>query len=148
MGLFDFAKDIGNKLFKKEEDASEKIVAHIEENNPGLKDFNITVEDGVATITGEADSPSALEKAILMTGNVMGIEEVRADNITATVQKIEPNTSTVEYYEIVSGDSLSKIAKKFYGDANQYNKIFEENREVIRDPDLIFPGQKIRIPKA
>ena len=47
----------------------------------------------------------------------------------------------------MKGDNLSKIAKKFYGDANQYNKIFEANREVIKDPNLIYPGQKIRIPK-
>ena len=147
MGLFDFAKDIGNKLFSNEEEAPEKLVAHIEENNPGLKDFNVSVENGVATITGQAESPSALEKAILMAGNVMGIEEVKADSVTSIPETLQPNTTTVEYYEIVSGDTLSKIAKKFYGDANQYDKIFEVNREVIRDPDLIFPGQKIRIPK-
>ena len=47
----------------------------------------------------------------------------------------------------MKGDNLSKIAKKFYGDPNQYNKIFEANREVIKDPNLIYPGQKIRIPQ-
>ena len=54
----------------------------------------------------------------------------------------------VEYYEIKSGDTLSKIAKRVYGDAMAYKKIFEANREVIEDPDKIFVGQKIRLPKA
>ena len=143
MGLFDFAKGIGNKLFNDEDDAPEKLKEHIEENNPGFTDIDISVEDGVATITGEADSPGALEKAILMTGNAMGIEEVRADDVVAP--EADPDL-TVEYYEIVSGDSLSKIAKKFYNNSNRYDDIFEANREVIRDPNLIFPGQKIRIP--
>jgi nucleoid-associated protein YgaU len=49
---------------------------------------------------------------------------------------------------IKSGDTLSAIAKQFYGDPNKYPKIFEANREVIKDANLIFPGQKIRIPKA
>jgi nucleoid-associated protein YgaU len=143
MGLFDFAKGIGNKLFQDEDEAPEKLKEHIEENNPGFTNLDISVEDGVATITGEADSPSALEKAILMTGNAMGIEEVRADDV------VSPDASpdfTVEYYEIVSGDSLYRIAKKFYSDGNRHNEIFEANLEVIRDPNLIFPGQKIRIP--
>ncbi len=141
MGLFDFAKDIGNKLFGNEDEAPEKIKAHIEEDNPGIKDLEITVKDGVATIKGEADSASALEKAILMTGNAMGIEEVRADDVIAP-----PAEQEVQYYEVAKGDSLWKIAEKMYGDGSKYKYIFEENREVIKDPDLIFEGQKIRIP--
>jgi len=50
-------------------------------------------------------------------------------------------------YEVKPGDSLSKIAKRQYGDANAWNKIFEANRDVIKDPDKIFPGQKLRIPE-
>ena len=56
--------------------------------------------------------------------------------------------SAENYYTIVKGDNLSKIAKKFYGDANKYKIIFDANREVIKDANLIYPGQKIRIPKA
>ncbi len=56
--------------------------------------------------------------------------------------------SDVEYYEIQSGDTLGAIAKRYYGNANDYPKIFEANQEVIIDPDKIFVGQKIRIPKA
>lgn len=53
-----------------------------------------------------------------------------------------------EYYVIKSGDTLSKIAAKYYGDAGKYDLIFEANQAVIKDPDLIFPGQKIRIPSS
>lgn len=52
-----------------------------------------------------------------------------------------------KFYEIKSGDNLSKIARQFYGDANKYPLIFEANREVIKDPDKIYPGQVIRIPR-
>lgn len=141
MGLFDFTKGIGKKLFGNEDEASDKLKAHIEEDNPGISNLEIRVEDGVAIIKGEAESSTALEKAILMAGNAMGIKEVRADEVVAPTSEIE-----VQYYEIMKGDSLWKIAKKFYGDGNKYKKILEENLQVIKDPDLIFPGQKIRIP--
>ena len=73
----------------------------------------------------------------------MGVAEVKVAGSQASA--VDDGT---QYYVIKSGDTLSAIAKKFYGDANQYPKIFEANREVIKDADLIFPGQKIRIPKA
>jgi nucleoid-associated protein YgaU len=46
----------------------------------------------------------------------------------------------------VSGDTLSKIAKKFYGDANKYQGIFEANKPMLKHPDKIYPGQMLRIP--
>jgi len=145
MGLFDFAKDIGAKLFgDKEEPVSqaEKIKAHIETDNPGIKNLAVVINEGVVALSGEAESGEALEKSVLLAGNVEGVEKVMA----VTVK--QPDVPKVEYYEIVSGDSLSKIAKQFYGDAMQYPRLFEANKEVIKDPDLIYPGQKIRIPMA
>lgn len=58
----------------------------------------------------------------------------------------EVEEPAVQTYEIQSGDSLSKIAKKFYGQANDWNKIYEANKDVIKDPNMIYPGQKIVIP--
>ena len=142
MGLLDFAANIGRKLFDREEDAGSKIQSHIEDNNPGVENLAVEVKDGVATLSGEAESAEALEKAILMAGNVEGISEVVADSVDAPESE-----ATVEYYEIQSGDTLWKIATDHLGDGNRYPEIFEANREVIQDPDLIFPGQKIRIPK-
>ena len=59
-----------------------------------------------------------------------------------------PGASAESEYTVVSGDSLSKIAKRFYGDANQWRRIFEANRDQIENPDLIHPGQVFRIPRA
>ncbi len=141
MGLLNFAKGIGKKLFNNEAEASDKIASYIEEDNPGINNLQVTVEDGVASISGEAESAEALEKTVLMAGNVRGVSEVRSDDITAPAA-----TEKVEYYEIVSGDTLSAVAKKFYGKSSAYMRIFEANREVIKDPDKIYVGQKIRIP--
>jgi nucleoid-associated protein YgaU len=51
-----------------------------------------------------------------------------------------------QYHEVVKGDTLSKIAEKYYGDATLYPKIFEANRDILKDPNLIKVGQKLRIP--
>ena len=76
-----------------------------------------------------------------MAGNVKGVTEVNIDNLEAPA-----SAEDVQYYTIESGDSLSKIAKQFYGNAMDYPKLFEANKEVIIDPDLIYSGQKIRVP--
>jgi nucleoid-associated protein YgaU len=91
-----------------------------------VSNLDVSVEDGVATISGQADSAEAMEKAVLMAGNVKGISEVRADGLSAPAPGQE-----VQYYEIQSGDTLSAIAKKYYGNASDYPRIFEANREVI-----------------
>ena len=141
MGLFDFAKDLGKKLFGGGDDPAEKIKDSIDAANPGVDGLDVKFEDGVVHLSGTADSAEALEKAVLMAGNVQGVTEVKVDGMQAP----EP-APEVEYYTIVSGDTLSKIAKQYYGNAMDYPKLFEANREVIKDPDLIYPGQKIRIP--
>jgi nucleoid-associated protein YgaU len=71
------------------------------------------------------------------------------------VKSIDPNVSDAIIdvnvqsgltYNVVSGDSLSTIAQRFYGDANAYQKIFEANRDQLKDPDKIRPGQQLRLP--
>jgi nucleoid-associated protein YgaU len=51
-------------------------------------------------------------------------------------------------YTVKKGDSLSKIAKRVYGDAQQWRKIHEANRDIIDNPDLIYPGQVLKLPGA
>jgi len=143
MGLFDFVKDIGQKLFGSEDEAAEKIKENIETANPGIANLGVNYNNGVVELSGNADSAEALEKAVLMAGNVKGVSEVKADAVSAP-----PQQAPVEYYIIQKGDTLSAIAKRCYGNANDYPRIFEANREVIKDADLIYPGQKIRIPTA
>jgi uncharacterized protein YidB (DUF937 family) len=53
-----------------------------------------------------------------------------------------------QWYTVAPGDSLSKIAKRYYGDAQQWRRIYDANREEVKDPDLIHPGQRLRIPDA
>lgn len=145
MGLFDFARNIGKKIFGKEEDAPAALEQHINEDNPGVSGLQVQVNDGVATLTGQAQSAEALEKAVLMAGNAMGIQEVKADGMT--ISDGSQVGSDDEFYVIEKGDTLWEIAKNAYGDGNKYQQIVEVNREVIKDADKIFPGQKIRIPK-
>jgi nucleoid-associated protein YgaU len=54
--------------------------------------------------------------------------------------------SETKTYTVASGDSLSKIAAKFYGDAAKWRRIYEANRDIITNPDLIHPGQSLKIP--
>jgi len=157
MGLFDFAKEIGSKLFTSDADAAKNITDHILANNPGLDSLNVVFKDGEAILIGETSSFEAAQKAVLMAGNVKGVTKVTpkfqindVENPTELVTEVdiaaalEPDN--VQYYIIQSGDSLSKIAKKYYKNSADYPRIFEANKEVIKDPDLIYPGQKIRIP--
>ena len=104
-----------------------------------IKGLNVAFADETVTISGEADSLATKQKAVLMAGNVKGVEAVN-DMLTVAEPKLN-------YYTIKSGDSLSKIAGSEYGDVHKWKALFEANREVIKDPDLIYPGQIILIPE-
>lgn len=145
MDLFSFAKDIGKKLFgDSDADAAEKIKAHILEDNPGVSNLTVSYADGCATLAGDCESQAAREKAVLLAGNVENVEKVEGDDLTVPA---EAAVEEVAYYEIQKGDTLWKVASEFYGNGAKYTAIFDANREVIKDPDLIYPGQKIRIPQ-
>ncbi len=168
MSLFGFVKDIGRRVFNTDEDAAEKITEMLEANNPGIKNLEVIYDNGFVELCGECNSVEAVEKSVLMVGNVEGVKDVSINKLTlsadaqaaaqAAAKKVIEESkaqaqaavemAAVEYYTIESGDSLSKIAKRFYGDPMKYKELFEANREVIEDPDKIFPGQKIRIPKS
>ncbi len=143
MSLFDFIADVGQRLFTSDEEAAAKIKAHIEANNPGIENLEVAYQEQSAILRGTAASYAAMEKAILLAGNLQGVANVV--NELKVAEETEPEEK-VEYYVIQKGDTLSKIAQRYYGDPMAYPRIFEANREVIQDPDKIFPGQKIRIP--
>lgn len=63
----------------------------------------------------------------------------------ANVQSGSSSTA-VKIYEVKAGDSLSKIAKREYGNAGDWNRIFEANKDILKDPNKIYPGQKLKIP--
>ncbi|MDE8035568.1 peptidoglycan-binding protein LysM [Actinobacillus equuli subsp. equuli] len=146
MGLFDFAANIGKKLFNKEEEASQAVTEHLNEDNPGVENVQVTVENGVANLSGVAATAAAVEKAVLMAGNIEGISEVKIDGVQ--IANGEALAGDDEFYVIQKGDTLWEIATKAYGNGAKYKAIVEANKEVIKDENKIFPGQKIRIPKG
>lgn len=146
MGLFDFAANIGKKIFNKEEDASQAVTEHLNEDNPGVENVQVTVENGVANLSGVAATAAAVEKAVLMVGNIEGISEVKIDGVE--IENGEALAGDDEFYVIQKGDTLWEIATKAYGNGAKYKAIVEANKEVIKDENKIFPGQKIRIPKG
>lgn len=149
MGLFDFVGSVGKKLFGRnapKEDAAAKIKQEIETGQLGIQNLGVSYEDGKCSITGDCPSAEAMQKAVLLAGNVEQVNAV--DIVQLRVPPPTPEEEKIEYYVIKPGDTLSKIAKHYYGNANKYPAIFDANREVIKDANLIFPGQKIRIPPA
>ncbi len=164
MGLIDFIKDVGHKLNIGHEDPkaappqvaqgpSAQDVQALENHKKtaaitnlvqqmGLKaeSFNVQVDGDKATLTGKVDTQEQREKIVLLAGNSVGIAKVD-DQLQVLRQEPE-----AQYYDVQSGDTLSKISKHFYGDANQYNRILEANRPMLKDADHIYPGQKLRIP--
>ena len=103
---------------------------------------NIHIEGEKMVLRGAAPS-DAIKNEVW--GKIKSVDPVYAD-LTADIT-IDASLKVPEKtYTVVAGDSLSKIAKHFYSDANKYMKIFEANRDQLADPDTIKPGQTLRIP--
>jgi phage tail protein X len=142
----DFAKHIGRQVFDRDDVAAERIKQHMSISLNPIDDFDVEFDDGTVTLCGECMTSPDRERAVLVAGNIDGVVKVVATNLTAKPAKLEEPEQKTEIYEIQKGDSLSAIAKRYYGDAMAYTRIFEANRAVIENPDRIYPGQKIQIP--
>lgn len=150
MGLFSFIKEAGAKIFGKteaeapvEEKAQLKASAllnHVKELGLSYQTIVIKLKGDDVILEGKVDKQEDAEKIVLAVGNVEGVDTV--DN---QMEVVEPKPEA-QYHTVVKGEWLSKIAKKYYGDANKYNVIFEANKPMLKDPDLIYPGQVLRIP--
>lgn len=105
-----------------------------------VENLVVQVSGDVATVTGTTPSQADREKIILAIGNTEGIAQV--DDQLA-VQQPAPEAT---FYTVQSGDTLSGIAQQHYGDPAKYPVIFEANRPMLENPDLIYPGQTLRIP--
>ncbi|MFC3078221.1 LysM and BON domain-containing protein [Phenylobacterium terrae] len=171
MGLFDFAREAGKSLRGGNDDKVEasELAEALRAQGVTIANGQITVRGGdTVSITGQADSQREKELAILILGNTKGVAHVE-DNITV-VQRQAPQPQAAQpaqaaqpgqapqqaqaaeppatFYTVKSGDTLSKISQQFLGSANRYNEIFEANRPMLKDPDEIYPGQTLRIPKS
>jgi len=106
----------------------------------GVKDFQVKEESGKLHVSGTV--PYQLEKDLFWDGikKHAGWESEVAANLQ--VEK----TDIFGIWEVKPGDSLSKIAKSVYDNAGQYMRIFEANKNILKDPNLIHPGQKLTIP--
>ncbi|HKJ48638.1 MAG TPA: peptidoglycan-binding protein LysM [Christiangramia sp.] len=156
MGIFSFIKDAGKKIFgidkpdsteagtkdvtKENEKAARKLEETIADLNLKAENLKINIENDMAVVSGRALDQATREKIILVVGNSEGISQVddRMD-----VKNTEPEAV---FHTVERGDTLSKISKEHYGDANQYPLIFEANKPMLQDPDKIYPGQVLRIP--
>jgi len=152
MGFFDFISDAGKKLLGKGDDAA-SIKEEIESSFESLPVDGLVVEvnDDTVTLAGVAKDYATREKAILIAGNVEGIAQVNADQLITMEQISEENVREIPeeiFYSIIKGDTLWAIADKFYDDGSKYTHIVEANLEVIKNADLIYPGQTIRIPEV
>jgi len=158
MGLFSFIKNAGAKVFgigktdaekaaeaNAEELREEALVARrlegtVRDLNLQVEGLNIFIDDDAATISGMAYNQATREKVILVVGNSNGIATV---DDQMTVEHVEPEA---QFHTVVSGDTLGKIAKTYYGNAMKYPVIFEANKPMLEHPDRIYPGQVLRIP--
>lgn len=159
MGLFDFVKGIGKKNTAAAEpqatpvasttpaepsaqEIANKLLGHIKALGLPVTGLSVSYNgtSDLATIKGQVQSQADREKIVLAVGNVDHVAKVDDQMTVATP---EPAS---KFYTVKSGDTLSKISKEHYGDTNQYNKIFEANRPLLKDADDIYPGQVLRIP--
>ncbi len=165
MGLLSFIKDAGEKLFGGKEveqaaataaadpaqqpnlealnaKAAAAIHTYIETQNLGLSALSVGFDGstGKVTVQGQAPTQEASEKVTLCCGNVASVQNV--ENLLAVSQPADE----AQYHDVARGDTLSAIAKTYYGNANKYMAIFEANKPMLSHPDKIYPGQKLRIP--
>jgi len=143
MGLFSFLKGSGEKTIDSSAENNinaVKLMDAVKANGLKVTDMDIELEGDTAKIWGVAADQATREKALLTIGNTKGIASVD-DKMTTAVQEPE-----AQFHTVASGESLSLIAKKYYGNAMKYTQIFEANKPLLSNPDRIYPGQVLRIP--
>ncbi len=119
---------------------STSLESYVKDLGLEISHLDIRFDDGRADISGKVADQATRERVILAVGNVEGVAQV-SDEIEVTADSEESQMHVVQ-----SGDTLSAIAKEYYGDAMKYPAIFEANKPMLKDPDLIYPGQVLRIP--
>ncbi|MGE5118319.1 MAG: peptidoglycan-binding protein LysM [Betaproteobacteria bacterium] len=167
MSLVSFIREAGEKLFGKGDakqaqeavhaaptpanvaalsaKAGAAIADYIRSQGLEVEGLDVTYDAPSTTVTvaGIAADQATKEKVVLCCGNVQSVSAV--NDLMTVKQATEPEA---QWYTVVKGDNLSKIAKQYYGDPNKYPRIFEANKPMLTHPDKIYPGQVLRIPPA
>lgn len=149
MGLFD-------KFGKSFEDKVNEATTQIKAMNLGVRHLGAQVRGKVVTLTGEAPSRAiatmAMQKLdeLVSPDNIINSIKVdkpapEPDALVEVEAEVEPPTE--RYHMVAAGDTLGHLAQKYYGKASAYMKIFEANRNILDDPNLIKVGQKLKIPE-
>ena len=161
MGLIDFVKNVGKKILSHDDEPAPgaggptpeelanlqnrkkatALVQLVQASGIAVEGLNIAVDGDKVTVQGKVKTQEDKEKLVLLCGNHADFARVDDSHIQVTQPAPEAT-----YYEVKSGDTLSKIAQQHYGNANKYPVIFEANKPMLKDPDHIYPGQKLRIP--
>lgn len=150
MGLLSFFKGVGEKIFGNHDNQpaetaeplkAQALLDHVKQLGLAYNTLTVKTSGDTVTLEGSVNTQEDAEKIALAVGNVEGVSAV--DN---QLQVANPQPEG-QFYTVKSGDSLSKIAKEVYGDPMKYGVIFEANKPMLKDPDLIYPDQVLRIPK-
>ena len=145
MGLLNFIKDVGEKLFGASEAkaaTAEELKKELDKHGLNADGLQITVDGDKVTVAGQALSTEEAEKISLALGNTVGVAAV--DNQLHVKQA----TPEAKMYTVQKGDNLWKIAEAQYGKGQgaKNTLIFEANKPMLTSPDKIYPGQVLRIP--
>lgn len=154
MKLLSFMKGAGAKVFGKSQakkteavrpgapavNPADELKEHILGYGFEIDQFAVKVEGDKVIVSGKVASEDIKSKILVAAGNIEGIAEVE-DMIEVEKPAPEPR-----YYTVKKGDFLSKISREMYGNANKYPIIFEANKPMLKNPDLIYPGQVLVIP--
>lgn len=122
--------------------SAETLTKELEAHGFDVSGVDIEVAGNKVTLNGAVNSRAELEKIVLAVGNTKGVAQVENNLIAPDADPEAPSG----VYVVKEGDTLWKIAAANYGDGARYEEIFEANKPMLKDPDKIYPGQRLRIP--
>jgi nucleoid-associated protein YgaU len=145
MGLISFIKNAGASIFGGSDAKAapaEELKKELDKHGLDHSDVKVEVDGDTVKVSGTAKSTEEAEKIAIALGNTKGVSTVQND--------IKPAAAAPEskFYTVKSGDTLWAISEREYGkgQGDKYNVIFEANKPMLTNPDLIYPGQVLRIP--
>lgn len=145
MGLFEFSKDAGKAVGSNGNTGKPSRTDLIREvKNLGfqVQDFHLQLDyqEGTVKVKGRVKTQEEREKVILVLGNILGVAAVNDD------LEVALRGPGAVFCPVYTGDTLPKIARRYYGNSRKSRAIFEANRPILEAPDKLYPGQILRIP--